>query len=64
MIAEGYDGVTGYVSVLRIGDVDVTNGWSRSSTACEVAAVRIVPLPDGRVVLVDRRRRVLLVEGA
>ena len=52
MIAEGYDGVTGYVSVLRVGDGGVTNELVEVEYGVEVADVRIVPLPDGRVVLV------------
>jgi uncharacterized secreted protein with C-terminal beta-propeller domain len=52
VIAEGYDGVTGYVSVLRVGDGGVTNELVEVEYGVEVAAVRIVPLPDGRVVLV------------
>ena len=52
VIAEGYDGVTGYVSVLRVGDGGVTNELVEVEYGVEVADVRIVPLPDGRVVLV------------
>ncbi len=52
VIAEGYDGVTGYVSVLRVGDGGVTNELVEVEYGVEVADVRVVPLPDGRVVLV------------
>ena len=40
------------MSVLRIGDGGVTNELVEVEYGVEVADVRIVPLPDGRVVLV------------
>ena len=52
VISQGFEGVTGYVSVLRVGDEGVTNELVEVEYGVEVADVRIVPLPDGRVVLV------------
>ena len=52
MISEGFEGVTGYVSVLRVERQGVTNELVEVEYGVEVADVRIVPLPDGQVVLV------------
>jgi hypothetical protein len=52
VISQGFEGVTGYVSVLRVGDEGVTNELVEVEYGVEVADVRVVPLPDGRVVLV------------
>ena len=52
VISQGFEGITGYVSVLRVGDEGVTNELVEVEYGVEVADVRIVPLPDGRVVLV------------
>ena len=45
-------GATGYVSVLSLGDGHLSNRMVEVEYGDEVAAVRLVPLPDGRVVLV------------
>jgi hypothetical protein len=45
-------GATGYVSVLQLGDGELSNRMVEVEYGDEVAAVRLVPLPDGRVVLV------------
>ena len=52
VITRGFEGVTGYVSVLRVGDAGVTNELVEVEYGDEVTDVRVVPLPDGRVVLV------------
>ncbi len=52
VISEGYDGRTGYVSVLHIDDSRVTNEMVEVEYGVEVDDVRLVPLADGRVVLV------------
>jgi uncharacterized secreted protein with C-terminal beta-propeller domain len=52
VISQGFEGVTGYVSVLRVGDEGVTDELVEVAYGVEVADVRLVPLPDGRVVLV------------
>jgi hypothetical protein len=53
VISRGFEGVTGYVSVLRVGDDgQVTDELVQVEYGVEVADVRLVPLPDGRVVLV------------
>jgi hypothetical protein len=51
VISEGYDGRTGYVSVLRVADSQVRNELVEVEYGDEVDDVRLVPLPDGRVVL-------------
>lgn len=48
----GKTGQTGYVSVLTLGDGDLANRMVRVEYGAEVTDVRLVPLPDGRVVLV------------
>jgi hypothetical protein len=45
-------GSTGYVSVLQLGDGELSNRMVEVEYGDEVTAVRLVPLPDGRVVLV------------
>ena len=52
VISEGYDGRTGYVSVLRVDGSQVTNEMVEVEYGIEVDDVRLVPLADGRVVLV------------
>jgi hypothetical protein len=44
-------GQTGYVSVLHVGDGTLTNRLVEVEYGVEVAEVRLVPLPDGRVLL-------------
>jgi Beta propeller domain len=51
VISSGYDGRTGYVSVLRVGEGEVTNELVEVEYGIEVDDVRLVPLPDDRVVL-------------
>ena len=48
----GNGGQTGYVSVLTLGDGDLANRMVPVEYGAEVTDVRLVPLPDGRVVLV------------
>jgi uncharacterized secreted protein with C-terminal beta-propeller domain len=52
VISEGYEGRTGYVSVLHIDDSTVTNKMVEVEYGVEVDDVRLVPLPTGQVVLV------------
>ena len=47
----GWDGQSGYVSVLRVGDSTVSSRLVEVEHGVDVAGVRLVPLPDGRVVL-------------
>ena len=51
VISSGWEGRTGYVSVLRVGDGSVSNELVEVEYGIEVDDVRLVPLPDGRVVL-------------
>ena len=48
----GNAGQTGYVSVLTLGDGELANRMVPVEYGAEVTDVRLVPLPDGRVVLV------------
>jgi beta propeller domain-containing protein len=48
----GKAGQTGYVSVLTLGDGELANRMVPVEYGGEVTDVRLVPLPDGRVVLV------------
>ena len=48
----GKRGNVGYVSVLTLGDGELSNRMVEVEYGDEVAAVRLVPLADGRVVLV------------
>jgi len=48
----GKRGTVGYVSVLSLGDGQLTNRMVEVEYGDEVNAVRLVPLADGRVVLV------------
>ena len=52
VVSSGEYGQTGYVSVLHVGDGTMTNRMVEVEYGVEVGAVRLVPLPDGRVVLV------------
>ena len=53
MVADGRKGSTGWVSVLRARPTGRwTNRMVEVEYGDEVADVRLVPLPDGRVVLV------------
>jgi uncharacterized secreted protein with C-terminal beta-propeller domain len=51
VISEGWEGRTGYVSVLRVGDGGLTSRLVEVEYGVDVTDVRLVPLPDGRVVL-------------
>ena len=48
----GKRGKVGYVSVLTLGDGELANRMVPVEYGDDVTAVRLVPLPDGRVVLV------------
>jgi uncharacterized secreted protein with C-terminal beta-propeller domain len=51
VISSGWEGRTGYVSVLRVGDSSVSSELVEVEYGTDVDDVRLVPLPDGRVVL-------------
>jgi hypothetical protein len=51
VISDGWEGKAGYVSVLRVGDTTVSSELVEVEYGADIAAVRLVPLPDGRVVL-------------
>jgi uncharacterized secreted protein with C-terminal beta-propeller domain len=51
VISEGWEGLTGYVAVLRVGDGEMTSKLVEVEYGVDVNDVRLVPLPDGRVVL-------------
>jgi len=51
VISSGWEGRTGYVSVLRVGDDTVSSELVEVEYGVDVDAVRLVPLADGRVVL-------------
>ncbi len=52
VVSEGWQGRTGWVSVLRLGDDRIRDELVPVEVGDEVAEVRLVPLTDGRVVLV------------
>jgi hypothetical protein len=52
VVAEGYDGTTGYVSVLEVEGSGLRNRMVPVEYGSEVSQVRLVPLPTGKVVLV------------
>ncbi|WP_109508086.1 beta-propeller domain-containing protein [Nocardioides speluncae] len=52
VISKGYDGRTGYVSVLELHDGKISNRMIEAEYGNDVADVRLVPLPSGKVVLV------------
>ncbi len=52
MVTEGYDGTTGYVSVLEVDHGRLHNRLVPVEYGVEVSQVRLVPLPSGKVVLV------------
>ena len=45
-------GQSGYVSVLTLGDGELDNRMVEVEHGSDVTEVRLVPIPDGRVVLV------------
>ncbi|MDQ4052055.1 MAG: beta-propeller domain-containing protein [Actinomycetota bacterium] len=51
VISKGWRGRTGWVSVLSLKDGAMTNRMVEAEYGDEIADVRLVPLPDGRVVL-------------
>ncbi len=51
VIAQGWRGRTGWVSVLSLDDGTMTNRMVEAEHGTDIASVRLVPLPDGRVVL-------------
>ncbi|GAA4683335.1 beta-propeller domain-containing protein [Nocardioides nanhaiensis] len=51
VVARGSRGRTGWVSALRVEDGSMTNQMVVAEYGTDVDAVRLVPLPDGRVVL-------------
>ena len=53
VISNGYDGRTGYVSVLQVDDSTLTERLVPIDGFVSISGVRLVPLPDGRVVLVS-----------
>jgi hypothetical protein len=52
VVSEGWQGRIGWVSVLRLGDDRIRDDLVPVELGDEVAEVRLVPLADGRVVLV------------
>jgi hypothetical protein len=52
VVSDGLKGTTGWVSVLRIDHGRMENRMVGVEYGEEVADVRLVPLPDGRVLLV------------
>lgn len=51
VISKGWHGRTGWVSVLSLEDGSLSNRMVEAEHGDEIADVRLVPLPDGRVVL-------------
>ena len=52
VVAEGWEGTTGRVAVVRVVDGRLESWQQEVEYGTEVAQVRLVPLPSGRVVLV------------
>ena len=52
VISQGWNGRTGYVSVVTLDGGKLTNRMVEADYGNDVAEIRTVPLPDGRVVLV------------
>ena len=52
VVSEGWDGTTGWVSVLSLEDGSMSNRMVEVEYGSDVAQVRLVPLASGRVVLV------------
>jgi hypothetical protein len=53
VISGGYDGRVGYVSVLTVEESTMTDRLVPLEGLVSITGVRLVPLPDGRVVLVS-----------
>jgi hypothetical protein len=51
VLTDGYDGYTAHVSVLRVGDGSMSSELVELGPTGAAEQVRLVPLPDGRVVL-------------
>ena len=52
VVSQGWEGTTGWVSVLSLADGSMTNRMVEVEHGSDVADVRLVPLATGRVVLV------------
>ncbi|MCF6376324.1 beta-propeller domain-containing protein [Nocardioides KLBMP 9356] len=52
VVSQGWDGTTGWVSVLSLDDGSMTNRMVEVERGSDVAQVRLVPLASGRVALV------------
>ncbi len=52
MISKGWNGRTGWVSVVTLDHGRLTNRMVEADYGNDVEQIRTVPLPDGRVVLV------------
>jgi len=52
VVSQGWTGTTGWVSVLEVSGGRLSNRMVEVEHGSDVAEVRLVPLPDGRVVLV------------
>ena len=51
VISKGWRGRTGWVSVLSLKDGEMTNRMVEAEYGVEIEDLRLVPLPDGRVVM-------------
>lgn len=51
VVSKGWQGRTGWVSVLSLRDGEMTNRMVEAEYGVEVDDLRLVPLPDGRVVM-------------
>jgi hypothetical protein len=51
VVARGWPGRTGWVSVLSLRDGELTNRMVEAEYGVEIEDLRLVPLPDGRVVM-------------
>ncbi len=52
VVSQGWEGTTGWVSVLEVSGDGLANRMVEVEHGSDVGEVRLVPLPDGRVVLV------------
>jgi hypothetical protein len=52
VVTQGWEGTTGWVSVLEVSGDRLANRMVEVEHGADVGEVRLVPLPDGRVVLV------------
>jgi hypothetical protein len=52
VVTQGWTGSTGWVSVLEVSGGSLSNRMVEVEHGADVGQVRLVPLPDGRVVLV------------